>query len=281
MKKLSFLLAAFLTMFFIGCGNSSEKTDKQNSKKTGDPNLRISNDGTTVKGVKDRDVTTVVIPSGVTSIGDCAFLGCENLTSVTIPPSVTSIGLNAFFHCEKLTTIALSKHCRYPSNTFESDCKIRFYDAPALTSLSGIDFGEVFSAPANTREEELSDGSIRYKIVPPKQFMSFSECYVYVTPKTRKIYKIEITAEVKNRNKGEILLEQVTSVMAEYWKINAIDGKFLFSDGELRLRLYDVLEYTVHIDAVSDECVELYENEKREIREAVVRDVDEVDTSAL
>ena len=75
--------------------------------------------------------------------------------------------------------------------------------------------------------------------------------------------------------------KEAQDIMTHRKKINAIDGKFLFSDGELRLRLYDVLEYTVHIDAVSDECVERYENEKREIREAVVRDVDEVDTSAL
>ncbi len=34
----------------------------------------------------------VVIPDGVTSIGDYAFNRCANLTSITIPDSVTSIG---------------------------------------------------------------------------------------------------------------------------------------------------------------------------------------------
>ena len=37
-----------------------------------------------------------VIPSSVTSIGDCAFYRCEGLTDITIPTSVTSIGFNAF-----------------------------------------------------------------------------------------------------------------------------------------------------------------------------------------
>lgn len=42
------------------------------------------------------NVTEVVIPNTVTSIGACAFWYCENLASVTIPSSVTAIGDNAF-----------------------------------------------------------------------------------------------------------------------------------------------------------------------------------------
>lgn len=42
------------------------------------------------------NVTEVVIPNTVESIGACAFWYCKNMTSVTIPSSVTSIGDNAF-----------------------------------------------------------------------------------------------------------------------------------------------------------------------------------------
>lgn len=42
---------------------------------------------------------------GVTSIGDCAFSGCDNLTSVVIPDSLTSIGNSAFKYCSSLTSV--------------------------------------------------------------------------------------------------------------------------------------------------------------------------------
>ena len=41
----------------------------------------------------------VVIPDGVTGIGDHAFSQCKSLTSVTIPDGVTSIGDCAFLGC--------------------------------------------------------------------------------------------------------------------------------------------------------------------------------------
>ena len=50
-------------------------------------------------------VTDLVIPDGVTSIGDSAFCSCSGLTSVTIPDSVTSIGANAFSGCSGLTSV--------------------------------------------------------------------------------------------------------------------------------------------------------------------------------
>ncbi|MBP3762213.1 MAG: leucine-rich repeat domain-containing protein [Ruminococcus sp.] len=50
---------------------------------------------------------SVTIPDSVTSIGDLAFLHCTNLTSVTIPDSVTSIGKCAFLECESLESVTI------------------------------------------------------------------------------------------------------------------------------------------------------------------------------
>ena len=46
-------------------------------------------------------VTDLLIPSGVTSIKNYAFYGCDTLISITIPSSITSIGSSAFMYCSK------------------------------------------------------------------------------------------------------------------------------------------------------------------------------------
>lgn len=49
----------------------------------------------------------VVIPNGVTSIGEFAFSNCDTITSVTIPFGVTQIGNNAFVDCNKLERVTI------------------------------------------------------------------------------------------------------------------------------------------------------------------------------
>ena len=49
----------------------------------------------------------VVVEEGVKNIGDYLFFGCDSLTSVRLPSSLTSIGFNAFYGCESLASVAI------------------------------------------------------------------------------------------------------------------------------------------------------------------------------
>jgi len=52
-------------------------------------------------------LTTVKFPSGLTSIGSYAFEFCTSLKSITIPNIVTSIGTGAFYGCNSLASVNL------------------------------------------------------------------------------------------------------------------------------------------------------------------------------
>ncbi|MDE5897319.1 MAG: leucine-rich repeat domain-containing protein, partial [Clostridia bacterium] len=53
-------------------------------------------------------VTSVVIPNGITRIGNHVFYYCRALTNLEIPVSVTSIGNYAFYYCDSLSIDSLT-----------------------------------------------------------------------------------------------------------------------------------------------------------------------------
>ena len=57
--------------------------------------------------INDKEITSIEIPSNVTSIGHYVFQRCSGLTSVTLPAGITEIGWGAFWNCSGLTTLNL------------------------------------------------------------------------------------------------------------------------------------------------------------------------------
>ena len=76
------------------------------SELGGYPVKKVGSAGS-IFGNPNTSVTSVVIPNGVTTIGEAAFVGCIGLISVTIGDSVISIGNSAFYGCTELTTVLI------------------------------------------------------------------------------------------------------------------------------------------------------------------------------
>ncbi len=77
-------------------------------------------DGVLVK--YNGDGGNVVIPEGVTSIGDSAFAGCSGLTEIELPESVSYIDGWAFSDCSGLTKIIIPKSVTYIGGWAFSNC---------------------------------------------------------------------------------------------------------------------------------------------------------------
>ena len=69
------------------------------------------------------NITSIVLPEGLKSIGNKAFYSCENLTSIELPNGLESIGDYAFAECNNILEIKIGskKAITASENIFSSD----------------------------------------------------------------------------------------------------------------------------------------------------------------
>ena len=79
--------------------------------------------------LNDKEITSIEIPSNVTTLGNYVFQGCSGLTSLNLPAGITSIGEGAFCGCSGLTSLTL------PAGITEIGSSA-FEDCSGLTSLT-------------------------------------------------------------------------------------------------------------------------------------------------
>ena len=59
----------------------------------------------------------IVLPDSVTTLEQCAFLGCENMTNIVLPSGLKYIGVDAFSFCFRLSNITLPSGLKFIGNS--------------------------------------------------------------------------------------------------------------------------------------------------------------------
>ena len=98
------------------------------------------------------DLTSITIPSSVTSLGDWSFCDCSGLTSIAIPSSVTSLGNYCFDCCFGLTSITIPSSVTSMGDHCFGDCRVlsSITIPSSVTSLGDGCFGNCFGLTSIT-----------------------------------------------------------------------------------------------------------------------------------
>ena len=93
------------------------------------------------KGVfTNSGITSLTLPSGMTSIPNYAFDGCTNLKTVTIPSSVSTIGTKAFANCWSLSTVNIANGVKtIGASAFEQCTSLKKITIPDSVTSIGMD----------------------------------------------------------------------------------------------------------------------------------------------
>ena len=96
LKKVTITAGIILYGSFSGCSNLTNVIIPDNIASIGDSAFSVCS-----------SLTSIILPNSVTSIGKWAFSGCSSLRNISIPDSVTSIGSRVFEGCSSLTSITI------------------------------------------------------------------------------------------------------------------------------------------------------------------------------
>ena len=132
----------------------------------------------------DRDIVSLTIPEGVTSIGGSAFRDCSRLTSITLPKSVTSIGGSAFMNCSSLTSITIP----------ESVTSIGVYAFYYCSRLKKICFLNQSTEPISIAGDAFYSGMV-YDLWPTIYCYEYSYIDSWATREFQTVYLDTVTIQ--------------------------------------------------------------------------------------
>ena len=147
---------------------------------------------------ENTEITDLVIPNGVTSIGSSAFAYCSGLTSITIPNSVTSIGDDAFAYCSGLASITIPNGVTSIGNNAFDGCN-------SLTSIT------IPNSVTSIGDKAFSGCSGLTSITIPNSVTSIGDdAFVYCTGLSSMVVEAGNTV-YDSRNNCNAIIETATA----------------------------------------------------------------------
>ena len=108
-----------------------------------------------------KSLKELILPKGITHIGDHIAWGCENLYYVEAPENVTVVEDGAFFECKNLVETSFKNLTKVGSSAFKGTA-ISDIDLSEATQVGAYAFGETYLSEANlSKIVEISDYAFR------------------------------------------------------------------------------------------------------------------------
>ncbi len=127
-------LKEFSPNAFMGCPNISE-IKVSPSNRTYDSRYDCNAVIETATGKLVMGSANTVIPDGVTTIGQNAFMSNQKITSIKLPPSVKTIEDYAFYNCTNLEEINLDNIIRKGDRALDGTASVRFTYADSINGF--------------------------------------------------------------------------------------------------------------------------------------------------